>query len=82
MGDAFVLGLIVVCAILGCVIVDLAERRHPKVGISKIQIGEVFLTGKALEYVILRMRNRILELTDENERLRREVRLEKTVRIQ
>lgn len=77
MSDAILLGIIAVLAIVASLAITSPKRQIPK-----IQVGNVMLTGNAIEYVIGRMRDRIIQLTDENEQLRREVRLEKTIRIQ
>jgi hypothetical protein len=71
MSNAILIGTIAAAAIVLSVLIALINK--PKTEIRKIRIGNVELTANALEYVIGRMRERILTLTDENEKLQQEL---------
>jgi hypothetical protein len=71
MSNVILIGTIAAAALVLSVLIALLDK--PKTEIRKIRIGNVELTGNAVEHVIGRMRDRILELTDENERLRQQL---------
>lgn len=76
MSDMMLLGLVTAAALIGAFLICKIEKRpvNRKLHVPRCKVGEVLLTEQGVNYLVGRMRDRIMQLTDENERLQREIR--------